>query len=58
MESLAMRRDGGNTGGNAKTNVAEPNQFVLDSVDPPCARPLRIEKGFSIIEDYKHLPRG
>ena len=53
-----MRRDGGNSGGDAQADVAEPAQFIHSGVDLLCARALRVEDGFSIVKDYEHLLRG
>ena len=58
FEDFAIRGDGRDTGGDAKTNVAESGQFIHSCVDLLCARCLRIENGFSIVEDYEHLLRG
>jgi len=55
VESLAVRGDGGDAGGDAKTNVVEPAQFVHSAIYLLPARPLRIENGFSILEDDGHL---
>ena len=55
IESLAVRRDGGDTGGDAKTNVVEPTQFVHNGIDLLPARPLQIENGFGIVEGDEHL---
>ena len=52
-----MRRDGGNPGGEAQANVAELAQLIHNGIDILCARPLRIEDGFSIVKDYQHLLR-
>jgi len=53
-----MRRDGGDPGGDSKTDVAELTQLIHNGVNLLCARPLRIEDGFSIVKDYQHLLRG
>jgi hypothetical protein len=53
-----MRRDGGDPGGDAETNVAKPCQLIHHGVDLPRALPLQIEDGFGVVEDYDHLLRG
>jgi len=58
LEGLAARGDGGDPGGDAKTNITEPSQLIHNAVDLPCVCPLRIENRFSIVEDYEHLLGG
>jgi len=55
FENLATRGDGGDKGGDAKTNFAEPGRFVHNGVDLLRAHPLRIKNRFCIIENYDHL---
>ena len=52
------RGDGGDTGGDAKKNVAEPSQLIHRGVDFLRTRPLWIENGLGIIKDYDHRLRG
>ena len=53
-----MRRDDGYAGGDAKTNVTKPSQFVHGGINLLRGSALRIEDGFCIVEDYNHLLRG
>ena len=57
FDSLAIRGDGGDAGGDANTNVAESNQLIHHGVDLFRVHPLRVENGFSIVKDYDHLLR-
>ena len=57
VESLTVGRDGGDTGCDAKTNVAELAQLLsgYHGVDLLGVRSLRIKNGFCIVEDDEHL---
>ena len=56
IEGLAIGRNGGDTRCETETNVGELAQFLQYSVDLPRVRPLRVEDGFCVIEEYNHLP--
>jgi hypothetical protein len=49
FESFETRGDGGDAGGHANTNVAEPGQLIHNGVDLLRARPLWIENGFGAL---------
>jgi len=55
VQSLTVRRDCGDPGGDAQAKVAEVTQLLHDIIDLMCARPLQTENGFGIVEDYEHL---
>ena len=58
IDNLAVRRDDGDSGGNAQADVAEPTQFIHDIINLSRTRALRIEDGFGVVQDYDHLLRG
>ena len=54
VESLAIRRDRGDTGCDTKTNVVELAQLLHHGVDLLGVHSLRIKNGFCIVEDDEH----
>ena len=50
-----MLGDGRDTGGDANEDGFEPTQFIHHSVDLLGTRPLGVEDGLGIIEDYERL---
>jgi len=58
VESLAVGRNGGDTGGDTEANVAKLTQLLRHKVDLLRVRPLRIKNRLRVIEDYEHLLGG
>lgn len=55
---LAVGRDSGDAGSDAKTDVLKLTQLLHHSVDLLGIHSLRIKNGLCIIEDYEDLLRG
>ena len=55
VQTLAIWGNGGDTGCDAKANVAEPTQFLHYGIDLLSAHSMRVENIFRVIEDYHHL---
>ena len=58
LESLAIGRDGRNTGRDAKPNVVVATQLFHHAIDLLSIRSLWVEDGFRIVENYDHLLGG
>ena len=56
VEDLAIGRDGGDAGSDAKINVVEPTQFLHHGIDLLSACPLRVENRLRIVKNYDHIP--
>jgi len=55
FQSLTVRRDRGDAGGNTKTNVAEAAQLLHNSVDLLPTGSPQTEDRFCVVEDNEHL---
>jgi len=55
VESLAVRRDDGDSGGDAKTNIAELTQLFHHSIYLVIVCSLWVKNRFGIIKDYEYL---
>ena len=58
VESLAVRRDGGDPGGDAEMNAAELAQLLHRSKDLMGASSLWVKDGFGIVEHYEYFVGG